>query len=358
MANTLSTIDSVISALPQPSTKLLPRPEYTGTLSNGVGLAVASMQHHTSDEGWEIFKGLQENGYILYGHNLPNNLTDVESILPREPSGIYFIQDLREWQLSGPKDFRDPRDRFTNYYRLGLEPSLFKVTILKDAHQRPEYHRQFMEEIGCHGVVCYYHPRIVHHLAPYTRPEHLIRTYHTINPTYLPPWNRASQRQGALLSGALGNAYPLRQHLIRNMRSLALTTHLPHPGYHRNGCQTPKYLQILNQHRIAVCTCSVYGYALRKIIEATVAGCIVVTNLPTDDVLPGIDENLVRIPNNITVHDYNRLISNLYGSYDEERQRHFTQIAISRYSYPVECKRLADTIEHMRSTYNVPTTQP
>lgn len=349
----LNTIDSIIRALPSSNVKPLPRPEYTGSNTVGVnlGLAVATMKVHTSDEGWEIFKGLQDTGYTLYGSGLANDLTDITQILTHLHPTTVLMQDKREWDLSGPRDFRDPSSRFTNYYRLGLEPNIFKLTILKDAHQRPEYHRQFMEEIGCHAVVCYYHPKIVQHLAPYTSNLPLIRTYHTINPEYIPAFNPTNNRKGALLSGAISNAYPLRQMLSRNLSSLVLTTHLSHPGYHRRGCHTPQYLQILNQHRIAICTCSNYGYALRKLVEATAAGCIVLTNLPIDDVMPEIDENLVRIPNNITIPELNNIIRDLYSHYNEERQRDFARRAIFRYSYQVECKRLADTIEDVRSSY-------
>jgi len=306
-----------------------------------------------SDEGWEVFRGLATAGYRLHGYGIQPSLTDVADILRIEKPNVVMIQDKREWDLS-PRDFRCPFSRFMNYYRLGLDPNVFKVTILKDSHQRPEYHRRFLEEIGCHAVIHYYHPRIVQHLAPYVRPQHMIHTYHTLDPAKLPTLNRRNQRRGALLSGAVSNAYPVRQMLRAAHKRLPLTDLLPHPGYHRRGCQTKQYLETLNTYSVAICTASIYGYALRKMIEATATGCIVLTNLPTDEVMPHIDGNLVRLREPITVESVSDQIREVYASYDEERQFHYAHLARVEYAYQLVCRRLADDIETMRKSYHVP----
>lgn len=344
-------IADIIANLHSPEMSPIRAPTYTGDSGRALGLAVKDMANHTSDEGEEIFRGLAIHGYKLYGRGYINNDTDIGVILDRERPGVVLLQDKREWDLS-PRDFRDPLSRFTNCYRLGCDSTVFKLTILKDAHQRPEYHRRFMEDIGCHAVVCYYHPDIVAHLAPYVRREHLIRTYHTVDPAKVPDFMRGCRRKGALLSGAISNAYPIRSFYRRRLQQLPLTEYLPHPGYHRRGCETGKYLQTLNQYRIAICTCSVYGYALRKIVEATAVGCVVITNLPDDEKLPYIDGNLIRLRNPGDLNEIGEKIRIAYAHYDEERQRHFAQLARVEYAYQIVCHRLAHDIGAMRANYN------
>src|SRR5260370_13760304 len=179
------TIDSLLHYLPSSELPLLPTPVYNipTDLSNyrQVGLGVASMKNHTTDEGWTIFKGLEQNGWKLYGYGLPMSITHIPLVLKQMPNGgTMLIQDEREWDVK-PGCFRESRARFNGVEFLQNRPDIFKLTILKDAHQRGHYHRHSAEKMGVHAWVCYYNPRIVKHLASWVREEHLIRTYHSIN---------------------------------------------------------------------------------------------------------------------------------------------------------------------------------
>lgn len=362
------TIDSVIAALPNERLPRLAAPPYAGTNSVGLGLAVESMKRHTpSDEGWQIFAGLQHAGYHLAGHRLPIDETDVQRILSpgfradcsscgtpvsRTPDdlGVVVMQDKREWDFP-PTDFRDPEARFHNVASLAERPDLFKITILKDSHQRPAYHRDSAAEIGCHAWIVYYAPRIVSHNATYVRPEHLIRTYHSLNADLVPPYG-TTDRNGSLLSGAVSTVYPLRMRLVKRARLIRGLTYLPHPGYSVRGTYTPDFLQLLSTYKISICTSSIYGYALRKIAESTACGCIVLTDLPADEVMPEIDGNLVRIESTATVQEVAELLPRLEASYDPERQRYFSELALSRYDYRAVGSRLAADIEAMRAAWN------
>lgn len=355
MADVLRSVASPPGVLP------LEASPYTGRLSGGVGLAVSSMSSHMTDEGWQIFQGLQKAGYVLFGHGLSNPQTDVPEILthpvflPKEASsaparGVVVVQDKREWDLC-EGDFRDPKARFTGVGVLRHRPDLFKLTILKDAQQRPSYHRESAEEMGVHAWITYYHPDIVCHVAPYVRREHLVRTYHTIDPLLVPRYT-ADNRGGCLLSGAVSNAYPLRQRLFSAQSQLHQTMTLRHPGYHRMGAATPEYLKTLSKFKVAICTASVYGYALRKIIEATACGCRVITDLPADEVLPEIDMNLTRVRPDVSIPHVSALIKRLCQTYDPMLQEHMAKKAQIRYDYVHECCRLAQNIENMRGAYS------
>lgn len=347
----LDTIKSVINRLPTvEGFKPVPAPPYEYRYGGiKVGLAVESMKRHMTDEGWQLFAGLWDNGYQLCGHELPHPYTDVAQILQFLDPTVLVLQDKREWDVA-QRDFREARAKFTNVGLLKARNDIFKLTVLKDAQQRPGYHRDSAEEIGAHAWITYYATPIVRHVAPYVRQQHCIRTYHTLDAACVPVYTPVG-RAGCLLSGAVSGAYPLRSNLFRNVSKLPETTMLQHPGYHRNGSATPGFLNLLSKYKVAICTASMYGYALRKIIEATACGCAVITNLPLDEILPEIDNNLIRVPSTITVAHMAEVIKKALHDYDPRKQRYYADAAISRYDYRNETKRVADEIDALRSDY-------
>lgn len=323
---------------------------------NRIALAVRSMQGHMTDEGWQIMQALQHGGYTLFGFGIPvtgvwqTNATSVPYILDESTPSTVVVQDKREWEGRTAGPGFDHRESFRGIQVLKGYKDVFKVTILKDAQNSPDYHRESAYEIGCHAWIVYYHPRIVKHLAPYVREKHLIRTYHSIDSDLLqspfPP------RAGVLLSGALSGAYPWRQRLVQYRSAFNGVVCKPHPGYHRRGTETPDFLNLLTKFKVAICTSSIYGYALRKIIEATAAGCRVVTNLPEDEVLPEIDGNLLRVDPSISMKDLSDLLEQMQDTYNPGLQQHYAHSAKCFYDYRVQGIKLALDIEQMRKNYN------
>lgn len=337
---------------------MLPKPPYNPPQELGprLGLAVESMRLHMTNEGYELFAGLEAARYRLAGADINDNITDVRELVRLYSPSVVVIQDKREWMGLTADRSRDPRMQFRNVKALRDRSDIFKVTVLKDAHGDPKLHQGAAKEIGCHAWIVYYDPDKVKTLAPYVRREHLIRTYHSLDQALVPPFSDKSQgsalRQGSIISGAIGRAYPLRTRIVEMVKAgkLPTTAWLHHPGYHRNGCDTPKYLQALSKFKVAICTASVYDYALRKVIEATACGCIVVTNLT--ETMPGIDENLRRVPSDISDVGLANLLARLEDEYDPEFQQEQAQNAQSFYDYRAVGKRLADDIEALRVNYN------
>lgn len=342
-------------------------PKYTGNSPSGLGLAVESMKRNTTDEGWQIFNGLWKNGYELAGYNLDTrsyrkdqlfkHQTHIPTIIDIVNPGIVIVQDKREWEgkTSGGKDF-DQREKFVDVDYLSKRDDIFKLTIVKDAQHNSDYHRESAEEIGCNGWIVYYDVDKVCSLAPYIRKEHVVRTYHTIDKDIIPDFSKYS-RVGCLLSGALSTTYPIRQQLFRHVSYLENTDIIRHPGYHRTFCHTPEFLDTLSRYKVAICTSSIYGYALRKMIEATACGCVVLTNLPDTDILPEIDDNLIRIKPHpekefLTLQRYANKIREAISKYNPERQRHFAENAKQYYDYRVMCGKLVRDVEQMRVSYN------
>ena len=348
----MDTLQDVVNRLPRGKGSPLKAPARTPAAQPGslrLALAVASMRQHMTDEGWQIMDGLRHAGYTLAGYGLPLPETNVQNLLREMRPATVLMQDKREWDVQ-PGNFRDGNAKFKKVWCLAERPEIFKLTIVKDAHHNPGYHAQSAADIGCHAWVTYYATPVVTHLAPYIRPHHVVRTYHTLDPACVPPYTPHG-RVGCLLSGAVSAAYPLRIRLVNGLDKLPDTFLLRHPGYHRRGCATPEFLQMLSRFKVAICTASVFGYALRKIMEATACGCVVVTDLPQDEVLPEIDGNLVRVPHGSSVEYVAGVVRRLSDDYVPERQAHYAKLALARYDYRVETARLADCIEQMRLTY-------
>ena len=311
-------------------------------------LGVHSMQNHTTDEGWQITHGLSLNGYRHCGHMLEEKETDVANLIEKHHPGTIVVQDVREWDVQS-NDFRDKEARFTRVESMKSEESLFRVTVLKDSHQRPEYHSRESDRIGVHAWIVYYNDRIVKHLAPYVRPQHLIRTTHSIDSLTVPDFSN-DRPFNCLFSGAVSGAYPLRQRMLTFRKYLPMHVH-NHPGYHRNGCVVPDFLKLLNQFKVSICTSSRYGYSLRKLIESTACGCRVITDLPVDEILPVVEENLIRISPMASRIEMKRVIEVVVNSYDYEKQRDLAKRAIEHYDYRAVCSRLANDIQTMKERY-------
>lgn len=343
------TINDVIRNLARRRAPILYTPEYTGHSDTGIFLAVESMKRHTTDEGWQIQDGASEAGYRLCGRRLAVDETSIPKILQETNPGVVILQDKREWDCP-PTSFRDLSAKFHNVEELAKHPDIFKLTVLKDAHHNPEYHAQSASEIGCHAWIIYYNPLVVKTLAPYVRTRHCIRVYHTIDRNLIPSFS-GNNRKVCLLSGAVSSAYPLRQRLVCDLHGLEKTDYLRHPGYHVRGTDTPSYLKLLSQYKVAICTASMYGFTLRKLIEATACGCAVVTDLPIDEEMPEIDGNLYRVHPQTSTEEINELVQTLARTYNPEIQEQFAQKAQEYYDFRASGRRLVSDIEGMRLWY-------
>jgi len=347
------TIENVLSGIPYGKTQRLDTPDYSLKESgNKVFAAVHQMKKHMTDEGWQMQMGLQDAGYVLSGCDFDRTFgkgTPVEWILKNyDPVQTLIFQDKREWMGMTATQKKRPQESFINCHN-AVQDDLFRMTVLKDSHALGAFNREFCNEIQCHAWIVYYHPQIVNHLAPYTRQEDLIRTYHSIDSEKIPYFTFANKK-GTFVSGALGGCYRLRQKLVTHARALDIQ-HLRHPGYKNNVPHTDRFLKSILRYRVSLCTTSIYGYCLRKIIESVACGCTVVTDLPVDDVLPHIDECLVRIHPDLSIKEIRILIRKLGAEYDPEKAEHFSNLAKTYYDYRYLGMKLAKDIDGHRNMY-------
>ena len=318
---------------------------------------MASMRHHTTDEGWQLFAGLEHADWTLVGHALPNSLTNVPAILDAFKPSTVLLQDKREWEgrtAGGPAAGYNNQERFSSVEALLQRPDVFKLTVLKDAQNSPQYHCHSAEEIGCHAWVVYYHPRIVKHLAPFVRERHLVKTWHSVDRDIVPPFRAFTRTDRCIASGAISGAYPLRTQVRgwAGRGELPDVDWIPHPGYGRDKCHTPEYLRRLSEYKVAICTSSIYGYALRKIVEATACGCRVITDLPEDEVMPEIDGNLVRVDPAIRPREMREIVRKEIADWEPWAQERMASRAKEWYDFREVGQRLTNDIEAMRRGYS------
>lgn len=298
-------------------------------------LALKSFEHHTSSESWLLQKGLEYNGWVLCGVGLKHDTGDVGRIIEAEtvesgPPDVVIVSDHREWDGGS---FQGGREAFYNLDAITCP----KLSILKDAQWAKDgwYHKQYDH------LITYYHTAARVSGLP---AERMIRTYHCVDADKVPHMRAGSMsvpRRGCLLSGANNKTYyPLRARLWSDPQGV--WDSLAHPGYQDKRCHSDVYLATLNRYKVAICTASVFDYALRKIIEAVACGCVVVTNLSYSDKLPMIDGSLVRVGNDCSVKEMREVVSRCIDSYDSDRQREWAA-ACSRYYDYRSVYRILDT---------------
>lgn len=330
-----------------------PSYDHSNHSTNKVFAGIESFRRHMTDEAWQMQQGMVLAGYELVGRRLLYDEVKVPVLLGKTNPVVFIMQDKREWDRTNGCCY-DPSAHFEHVEVLRDRNDIFKLTICKDAQQQPEYHRQAAVDIDCHAWIVYYQPPIVCRLAPYVRPQHMIRTYHSLDPQVVPIYRSEGRLPRAILSGAMNQFYyPLRWRIRDDTarKRLPLVDVLPHPDYGANGVHTNAYMQQLSSYQVAICTSSLFGYALRKIMEATACGCRVITDLPTDEVLPEIDENLVRVSTDITHVELAAVLKKEITEYDPARQSRLVDKTVKFYDYRRLTSQLAEDIDSLRESY-------
>lgn len=301
-------------------------------------LGNSSYENHVTDEGWQLQRGLVESGWKIAGYGFPINEKNVPKIIQNTKPEIIFIQDVRDWDTNSPGCF-DKNVCFENIEALQDLKDTFKLVVVKDAGTVVDYQRDFAKSIGAHAAIIYYHEKAVLAQSPWLSNYPLIRTYHSLDSEVCKKINLGKSRKRGLVSGALGPAYPFRARVMQNANRLNITV-LHHPGYGATGSVVNKYLETLSSYKVHIATASKFGFALRKIIESVAMGCTPITDLPKFDVLPEIDEALIRVPSDINHTDLKNAINKAYNSWNQEKAIHFAQKAQAFYDYREVGKRL------------------
>jgi hypothetical protein len=308
---------------------------------------------------WLFQQGLEATGYLSAGGGLPSpgiDCTDVAELIRRHNPPVVLFWPRYEWDAQewGPGPEVTEADRFYNWGALLDRPDILRVCVLHDAGSARARQRAWHQAISPHVYLTWYHPQAVTALCPHVAETACLRTYHVVDRDALPKTAVLGDRPGRIvLSGAhVRDIYPLRTRAVEAARRGELGVGvkvLRHPGYHQNGTTSTDFLLELTGHRVALCTASAYRFALRKIFEATAAGCRVVTDLPAWDHLPAIDDNLIRVRPDITTAELRDVLQHAADTYDLGRQACFSAFALSRYDWRRETARVADALDQRKA---------
>jgi hypothetical protein len=305
-----------------------------------VVLGNVDYRQHMTTEGDQFQTGLQVAGWIVAGRGF-DDLVDVPTILGRYQPRRIVVHDPRDWDPTSPIAFR--KDVGFQRFRVLKDAAAFKAVVVKDAASSLAYQAKMYHGIRADAAITYYHDRSVQRHAPWLRNVPLIRTYHSIDADDLATIPHQLDRRAVVVSGALSKAYPLRQRVVRDARVLGVDV-IPHPGYGNRGARTPAYCRQIAQYRVAIATASMYGFALRKIIEGVAVGCTVVTDLPAYDVLPEIDGALIRVPSTINPPELAGVITAAVFAWDPVRAAMWAARARAFYDYRAIGRRLSTAL--------------
>jgi len=321
-------------------------------------LAITTADRHM-DNGRALFRrGLETAGWMAAccGARAPSlNCTDLAEVIARAQPRVVvaysrYEWDSREWNGGRPLLTEPvlPEYCFHGFEALLERDDITRVAILHDARSVMAEQRRWLADYRPHIVLGWYHARAVLPFWPEVDPAVYERTYHVLDPAVVPHVT-GEPRRTCLVSGAENHhVYPLRTMALRAARAGRLGADvdaIPHPGYAHNGSCSAAYLQTMARYKVAVCTASAYQFALRKLFEATAAGCKVITDLAEWDDLPEIDGNLVRVAPDISEHDLGEVIHHAAAHWNADEQRHYAELTCARYDYRVECALVVAALE-------------
>ena len=316
-----------------------------------VQFGVKAFENYASDTAFLIQRGLEHAGFPCYGKGFPGDrdCTNMRVVCEREDPDLVFCEEWNTWNPDMPQ----PPSKdvgFVGYDWLGEQESIFRVTKHADPWGHPEKHAEWQQRFNPDVVVVRYEIDRCLKIAPYLDCHKLVRIHHSVTREYCPEVTAEGRDRVCLLSGSAGSrAYPLRHRIWREVQELPrwddVFTIRPHHRWSRTGgSAVPAYMRELARHRVMFVGTSQWHVSFKKHYEGTAAGCIVVTNLPTSDVVPVVEENLVRVPDDIVAEDLAVLCRGLAREWDEEKQRDLAMRVVDRYDYREEAWRLFDDV--------------
>lgn len=320
----------------------------------GVLFVLESFRRHMDNGRWLCQRGFESAGYRSAGYGCPPpeiGTTDVERIVKAtDPEVVLFWPryewDHEEWLTSEVI----PEHKFQNWEYLLTRPDILRVTVLHDAATNRKEQHQWHKDFQPHVYLCWYHQTAVRMFNPHVLPEQYLRTYHVLDGEFISlnrPYLRENRKPCVIAGARNDDVYPLRGKVHEWIAEGVIPSEtIKHPGYAQLGSTSNSFLSLLSQYRVAICTCSVYGFALRKIFEATAAGCKVITDLPAQDQLPGIEGNLTRVSADIYPHELRELIDHLASDYNPNIQAMYATRAWGLYDYRAECNRVAQDLQN------------
>ena len=143
----------------------------------------------------------------------------------------------------------------------------------------------------CDTILATYAYRFADYFPDVASSRRVVSLPHSASPDFALPFNTGARNE-LFLSGAICNAYPLRQKLNAIKESgFEGIVRLPHPGYH---CEYDygadvrigrAFARLIWEHRAAFTDCTVFQYAVAKHFEIPATGALLVADISIEEPL-------------------------------------------------------------------------
>ena len=309
-----------------------------------------------SDDGFHLLqRGMEQAGWISAGYGMRgprrHDSTNVEEVLRIYRPRAVLLWPRWQWDWAvGHHHGIGPEHCLQNWHRLLDDESTLRVTVLRDAAALPDEHRRWHDEFRPHRYLVWHHARSVRRLWPGIAEVQLIRTRHTVDAALLAEIGDAPSRPGTcVLFGEIQpDEHPLLWRLheaIRHGRTCGLIDEFPPRDYSLGQSESVGHVQRLSAYKVAICGASAHRFCVREIFEATLAGCIVITDLPRWDMVPWIDGNLIRVPTFAPVPELLKIIKRAADEWNPAKQRRYAAWTAQHHDYRVRGREVAEAIK-------------
>ena len=161
-----------------------------------------------------------------------------------------------------------------------------------------------------------------------------------------------------LIYGNNSDFYPFRQRLFNLIKNSNIKYfEIPFPGYgdDRNPLKydpiiEKKLAHIINRSKFTICTSSKFDYLLKKYLEVSLCGSIIIGNMPSIDGKL-FEDNYISLNDNMTdteiINIIKESITNYNDSYYQQKRINAYNICYENYTYKEGCKKFDKLISEL-----------
>jgi len=189
-----------------------------------------------------------------------------------------------------------------------------------------------------------------------------IKTPHCIDPNKFKIIPNIKKDIDILLYGNLSDFYPFRQRIFTLLKQSNISYgYLPHPGYikdtalHNDICIEQNLCELINKAKFTIVTCSKFEYLLKKYIEITMCGSIMIGNYPTKE-NNLYKDNYIHIHEEMSDEDIIQKIQNgliMYNTIKDTYIDYCNKISNDNYTYKKGLELFEKAIDYIKKNINM-----
>jgi Glycosyl transferases group 1 len=168
-----------------------------------------------------------------------------------------------------------------------------KALFADDIHDRgnDRFYLLWAAFLICDTILCTYKNAFLQFYPALAARKEVVWVPHAASPEFLLPFNERAENS-ILLSGAIGESYPLRQRMkaLHDLGTWPIVR-IPHPGYGQSYDHTRDervgagYARAIHRYRSAFTDCLIFGYLVAKHFEIAATGALLVADRAANGLL-------------------------------------------------------------------------